>query len=1552
MELVNISYTGTGTEAQNYSNLDNSLISNNYINTSFLANSNDYIEAFVYDDSNNLLNSDYNLTDYTLPSNSNSNNSTYASINLDPQTYVNNLGFDRGSINVQYNFLRNLFNSSFSINYWIKQISSTRTELLLASQNISDSNILNGFNSYQSYAANKNYFSDFYLNFGNNQLIIAVNVAYSSDSNGAYLLIKLYEPLPLDFDVKSTLWIVDKIAESANYNVNIQIEADAINNQNNLRGPNFKVEINQKLGLTTPYYNYNNLLSSPVTSSFQKLMSYYQDQAININIDYTDFSNFIHFSSATERINNFVYKLGLIESYTSQIQAQKSVTGGNLVASSSIGFLSQSINNIITNFDIYEYYLYYASESFAWPKTNKTQPYTLAPINSTASLNWLGSSTTVPTGNNISILYSASYYDLTNKDLLVNTIPRYLQDDPNNIPYSTFIYMIGQHFDNIWVYYKDVTNRYNNTNNPNTGVSMDLVGDALRGLGIHLYTNSNISNNLYYSLFGINADGSLLPPTGSEKITNYVTSSIATLPAQTIQNEIYKRLYHNLPYLLKTKGTHRGLKALIACYGIPESILTVNEFGGYDSSVQDGVLEINNLKVYTVTSSLQISSSVLSPYVSNQYYQTNRRLNSSKIEVGFSPADSINDFITSSLGYFNIDQLIGNPIDQYSASYPTLDAFKDTTFSTYATYPNHSIGEYIRMIKFYNNSLFKMIKDFVPARADISTGIIVKPHILERSKYARHEPTITSSSLVTEISGSKISGSDPALITKPTSYVKNQYTTLGIIPISQSVGFEKFTGEFSGSNFRATHHNKSQIEKSYQPFQNLTLGYTPSQSINFGALYQNFSNSVRSNTFFHLDFGGVLKNQATNYGYITQSIVLGNSYQSNPNSQYAYLQDYNYNLRRSIIPRYSGSFSMAKAYNVYTTASGNYYGDITYGNDPMIKYYSNKLALFTQVETSSFIPGQINATLAYLVDVSGGLQELNQNNTHWTDVQNIFKSGKSLTIKQFDNKKYGNQKGTDGVKTIYNSGYSYSPELYFVSGVDTQLFFTYVDNSIVSNFIAWNPSTTDVPGSNQYINGGGGSPYYAPFITNAPTRTGNIYKAFIYSNPSVGYYPYNASTNPGFPYYTPKVAGVSNFTAKFSLTVTLPDPQTQGGSTNRAVYAYQVYLNNNLLPGSSVQLMDFSSTYSPAVINNSRLTLVANTNPTTSPINSNATNFVRTGQPDITISVPTTGPIDIYNGTTFIGTFSALTDFVTFTSWYWQVPGIGFQNGYLASACSFAISQYVVPYVTSPVAGKTSWIQTYTRASSTPATSNYSKTFNINYTTPSVAITPSDKVYFQLIQQSVDTSNYTSYLSVGASNSSLGLNTAAVGAGGYPYATSSFDNGNFIYSALNNAEGTTGSLVLSQNLSNYLGYQFVPYFVSASVVYSSSLYSLSASYGDVSYTFQPQFGDRIVLSDGNKTENLDVVGYNIDSNNRVNISVIPTILSSWVSNPNSILQFLLLRKFPDEQNIQLTFIKKPGQTSYGFLIPDNINPEVLLKINTIQSQVQSQLLSTQVNTNI
>ena len=60
-------------------------------------------------------------------------------------------------------------------------------------------------------------------------------------------------------------------------------------------------------------------------------------------------------------------------------------------------------------------------------------------------------------------------------------------------------------------------------------------------------------------------------------------SNAGSIPKEDITKEIWKRLYHNAPYLLKTKGTERGLKALMSCYGVPSTILNVKEYGGSTS---------------------------------------------------------------------------------------------------------------------------------------------------------------------------------------------------------------------------------------------------------------------------------------------------------------------------------------------------------------------------------------------------------------------------------------------------------------------------------------------------------------------------------------------------------------------------------------------------------------------------------------------------------------------------------------------------------------------------------------------------------------------------------------------------------------------------------------------------------------------------------------------------------------------------------------------------------------------------------------------------------
>ena len=1072
MELVNVSYSGEGIQPVELNPLDKQLVVSNFINSSFGAE-NDYMELFIYDQSGQLLDQDYDAFDYYPYLLNNPQNNTFSALTLEPEKDLKNRGFNRGNLNIQYNFFTKLFNSQFGTFYWIKEISTSRTELKLASQVLSNSSIRDGFARYQSYISTKNYYPIFYLNFGNNQLITANNVAYTEDEEGGYLLIKLYEALPVQFDLKSQLWIVDKAAESVSFDVTIEVEAESIDQVNRLRGPNFNIQINDKNGQTTPYYNYNNLLSSPVSSSYQKLLSYYQDRSVGINIDYSNFANFIHFSSAAERVNNFVYKLELIENYQQQQYSQSLITGGSgnqNIAASSIDVAQQSIDNIIEKFDTYEYFLYFNSSSWAWPKLTSTQPYQLYSVSSSKASNFLGSINIPPSPTTASLLWSASYYDATNKDLLHNSIPQYLLDDPNNQPFITFMDMIGQHFDNIWIYYKDLSNRYNATNNPDTGISLDVVGDALRGLGIQLYTNSNVSDNLYYTLFGINPDGSLLPPTGSELITNYITSSLTTLSAKEIQQELYKRLYHNLPYLLKSKGTERGVKALISTFGIPDSILTVREFGGTPIDSVEGIFDLDssNYKVAivtgsggNVTGSLTLSSSLLHPEASLQYYQNINRINTTNLEVGFSPADTINSNIVSSPGFFSIDQLIGNPGYQYSASYTPLVSASNAYFASYNKI--NSIWEYIRLIKFYNNSLFKMIKDYIPARANLTTGIIVKSHMLERNKYERHEPSSSFNEYSQSIDTAFITASDGGSIYSSTAFTGSVMTPSGFVEFISSDGIEKYTGEFSGSTI---------VGYNGEAFPQYDISQIPSSSLfvtySLGALYQNISQSVRSQILFDLDYNSD-QVKPVNYGIVTQSIDNAqiNNYETytNLNNPYAYVQDYNYFLERSIIPRYSGSKTISAAYNTYAP------GDDSYGKTAAIDKIKYQYAYLIDIFSSSFqLPKRANAQIKYIIDNDENALDLTKLNNNIFTVQNIFKTGETVDVSLFnyDNTNPYVQKLTNNSNfSIYEGGYRYSPILFNVSGEEDLVYS--LDNPLAVVSSVTTPSTTPInPGDTNY----------------------------------------------------------------------------------------------------------------------------------------------------------------------------------------------------------------------------------------------------------------------------------------------------------------------------------------------------------------------------------------------------------------------------------------------------------------------------------------------------
>ena len=58
-------------------------------------------------------------------------------------------------------------------------------------------------------------------------------------------------------------------------------------------------------------------------------------------------------------------------------------------------------------------------------------------------------------------------------------------------------------------------------------------------------------------------------------------------------------------------------------------------------------------------------------------------------------------------------------------------------------------------------------------------------------------------------------------------------------------------------------------------------------------------------------------------------------------------------------------------------------------------------------------------------------------------------------------------------------------------------------------------------------------------------------------------------------------------------------------------------------------------------------------------------------------------------------------------------------------------------------------------------------------------------------------------------------------------------------------------------------------------------------------------------------------------------------------------RFLILSRKPDETNVILNFAKKDGKTSYGFLIPENLETNILSNIDMITREVKQKLINDQ-----
>ena len=107
-------------------------------------------------------------------------------------------------------------------------------------------------------------------------------------------------------------------------------------------------------------------------------------------------------------------------------------------------------------------------------------------------------------------------------------------------------------------------------------------------------------------------------------------------------------------------------------------------------------------------------------------------IDSNKLGVYFSPTDVVNEDIIYSIADFNFDDFIGDPSHQFKKHYPDLRHLRKEYFKRY--YKTNNFFDYLRILGFYDSSVFTQVKNLVPARANTTVGILVEPNILERSK--------------------------------------------------------------------------------------------------------------------------------------------------------------------------------------------------------------------------------------------------------------------------------------------------------------------------------------------------------------------------------------------------------------------------------------------------------------------------------------------------------------------------------------------------------------------------------------------------------------------------------------------------------------------------------------------------------------------------------------------------------------------------------------------------------------------------------------------------
>lgn len=533
---------------------------------------NDGVQLDIYNDQDYYYESITAATEYTIEG---------TNVIIDLEKELVKAGYESGDFRVRTRLLRNYLGSATTLKVLVQEISADRLEVrLIPAQLAGDGTAEGDARALDTNAAFFRFFGEDFFGLDKQAVLASLYVflnnttsievtdyiqdKYTVQSYPYSIIFKLQQALPLSVGVGTSLWISQETTPPVTENVVIY-PTKKVSQFTKIKGPNFDILRKKTLSTDTDYQNWDEILASNTRQLTQTVFSQSLVEGIGLNVDYRRFENFVKFGSAYERIKNFEYKVKLIENYRGISSSLATSTASeSFYVQTQLSTTLDKIDNIVGAFDGFEKYMYFESSSYvsnsfgeflnmAWPKSTSTKPYTLYGSNTTQVTNWLQG-----------ILESASLYDNNSSYSLRKLVPEHIQQEESQVV-DSFISMLGHFFDVQYEYINQIPKVYDRQESLTEGFAKELVYHVAQGLGVDFSNGDNFKDLWSYTL-GLDASGSY--------------DNQLKLSGEDRTRETWKRIINNLPYLLKTKGTERGIRALINCYGIPSTILRIREYGG------------------------------------------------------------------------------------------------------------------------------------------------------------------------------------------------------------------------------------------------------------------------------------------------------------------------------------------------------------------------------------------------------------------------------------------------------------------------------------------------------------------------------------------------------------------------------------------------------------------------------------------------------------------------------------------------------------------------------------------------------------------------------------------------------------------------------------------------------------------------------------------------------------------------------------------------------------------------------------------------------------